>query len=186
MTDTPSQQLFDLWKKQVEEGTQAWSRMVGQASMPGADPAAFWRPAVEQWVQSWAKAFAQAPATPDVMAQWKQFLDQSIEAWSRALGQAMNTESFAQLLGKYLDQWLTAYGPVKKATDQAVEGAWQAVNLPSRAQVIGLARQIVELDERVERIEDGVSAVLRRLDEVARLIGPPGAGARETTAKERG
>lgn len=180
MTDAPSQQLFELWKQQVEEGMQAWSRLMAQAPA-GADPAGFWRPAVEQWVQSWAKAFAQAPASPDLMGQWKQFLDQSIEGWSRALGQAMNTESFAQLLGKYLDQFLSAYGPAKKAGDQAVEGAWQAVNLPSRVQVVGLARQIVELDERVERIEDGLSAVLRRLDEVVRLVG-----SREPAAKERG
>lgn len=165
MTDaSSSQQLFDVWKRQMEEGTQAWARLLGQAPAAPADPMSFWRPMVEQWTQAWARAFAQTPATPDLMGQWKQFVDQSIEAWARALGQAMNTEAFAQMLGRYLDQYLVSYGPAKKAVEQSAEGALQALGLPSRAQLTGLARQVVELDERVERLEDMVGEVLRRLE----------------------
>ena len=32
MADNPSQQLLDMWKRQVEEGTQAWLRMMGQGT----------------------------------------------------------------------------------------------------------------------------------------------------------
>ena len=93
-----TQQLFEMWRRQFEEGAQAWARVMsgGQPPPPAAaDPTAFWKPLVDQWVQAWAGAFARTPMTPDVMPQWKQFLDQSIDAWSRALGQAMNTEAFA-------------------------------------------------------------------------------------------
>jgi hypothetical protein len=156
------QQLFEMWRKQLEEGAAAWSKLVSPtAAPPPMDPMAFWRPMVEQWVQASARAFAQTPMTPDVMTQWKQFLDQSIDAWSRALGQAMNTEAFAQMLGRYLDQWLVTSAPIKKATDQAVDQALQTLNLASRSQLTAVARQIVELEERVERIEDAVNAVLR-------------------------
>jgi polyhydroxyalkanoate synthesis regulator phasin len=165
MTETgSSQQLFDLWRKQLEDGAQAWSKLLSQpapGAAPPTDPMAFWRPIVDQWVQASARAFAQTPMTPDVMAQWKQFLDQSIEAWSRALGEAMNTEAFAQLLGRYLDQWLVASAPVKKATDQAIDQALQTLNLASRTQLTSLAGQIVALEERVERIEEAVNAVLK-------------------------
>lgn len=163
-----SQQLFEMWRKGLEESAQAWSRVLGQAPAAAPDPTAFWRPVVEQWVQAWARMLAQTPMSPEVAGQWKQFLDQSIEAWSRALGQAMNTEAFAQLLGRYLDQWLAASGPVRKAADQSVEAALQILNVPSRSQLASLARQVVDLEDRLERIEDGVQAVLRRLDEVAR------------------
>lgn len=156
------QQLFELWRKQLEEGAAAWGKLLSPASAPPpTDPMAFWRPMVEQWVQASARAFAQTPMTPDIMTQWKQFLDQSIEAWSRALGQAMNTEAFAQTLGRYLDQWLVASGPIKKATDQAIDQTLQTLNLASRSQLTAVARQIVELEERVERIEEAVNAVLR-------------------------
>ena len=84
-----SNQLFDLWKRQLEESTQAWTRLVGQTSAapaPPPDPAAFWQPVLDQGVQTWAKLFAQTPASPELVTQWKQFLDQWIESWSRVLG----------------------------------------------------------------------------------------------------
>ncbi len=169
MADT-SQQFFEVWRKQFEEGAQAWARLVGQSTTPPPDPTAFWRPFVEQWAQGWARMFSQTPMTPDLMTQWKQLLDQSIEAWSRVLGQAMQTEAFAQMLGRYLDQWLAGYGPVKKAADQSIEATLQGLNVASRTQLTALARQIVELDERVERLEDGVNAVLKKVDALGVLL----------------
>src|SRR5262245_38827786 len=98
MSDSGAQ-LFDLWRKQMEEGAAAWTKLLAPPAAPAPpDPLAFWRPLVEQWVQASSRAFAQTPVSPDVLSQWKQFLDQSIDAWSRALGQVMNTETFAQAL----------------------------------------------------------------------------------------
>lgn len=167
MADTSANQLFDLWKRQIEEGTQAWARLVSQQapSAPTPDPWAFWRPVLDQGLQAWAKLFAQTPATPALLTQWKQFLDQWIEAWSKVLGQAMGTAEFARVMGQTLDSFLVAQAPVKKAVDQQIEQALQAFNLPSRSQVTAVAKQIVELEERIERLEDGIGAVLRRLSE---------------------
>ena len=168
MADTSANQLFDLWKRQIEEGTQAWSRLISSQqtpTVPTPDPMGFWRPVLDQGLQTWAKLFAQTPATPDLLTQWKQFLDQWIEAWSKALGQAMGTEQFARMMGQTLDSFLVAQAPVKKALDQQVEQALQAFNLPSRTQLTSVARQIVELEERIERIEDGITAVLKRLSD---------------------
>ena len=167
MVDTSANQLFDLWKKQLEEGTQAWARLVSQQAppTPTPDPWAFWRPVLDQGLQTWAKLFAQMPATPDLLTQWKQFLDQWIEAWSKVLGQTMGTAEFARVMGQTLDSFLVAQAPMKKAMDQQVEQALQALNLPSRSQVTAVAKQIVELEERIERLEDGISAILRRLSD---------------------
>ena len=182
----PTQQFFDMWKKGLEDSTQAWARLLSQSTAAPPDPTAFWRPAVEQWVQTWARMIAASPVSPDIATQWKQFLDQSIEAWSRALGQAMNTDGFAQLLGRYLDQWLVTTAPIKKAADQQIEAALQALNMASRTQLTAVARQIVELEERVERVEDAVGAVSRKLDEVLRAVQKrPAGGAHEVSSKER-
>ena len=161
MSDSGAQ-LFEMWRKQLEEGATAWSKLLfPPAAPPPSDPMAFWRPLVEQWTQASARAFGQTPMTPDVMSQWKQFLDQSIDAWSRALGQAMNSEGFAQMLGRYLDQWLVTTAPMKKAAEQGIDQALQTLNLASRSQLTAVARQIVELEERVERIEEAVNAILK-------------------------
>jgi hypothetical protein len=181
MADNATQQMFDLWKRQIDEGTQAWARLLAQspAAPPPADPTMFWRPILDQGFQTWARLLAQGPMTPDVMTQWKQLVDQSIEAWSRALGQVMGTDAFAQSLGKALDQILVTSAPLKKATDQSIEATLQALNLPSRTQVTGVAKQIVDLEDRIDSLEDALGAIMRRLDEMART---PGEGAR--AAKE--
>jgi hypothetical protein len=140
---------------------------------------------MDQWVQAWARVFAQTPVTPDIAARYKQFLDESIEAWSRALGQAMNTEPFARMLGSYLDQWLVAMGPGKKAVEQSTEQGLQALGLPSRVQVTSVARQIVELEERVEHLEDSVGLVLRRLDLLAKALGVGKPGEPGTPERDR-
>src|SRR5712691_4702997 len=120
MADSGANQLFEVWKKQLEEGTQAWTRLVTQApaAAPPIDPFAFWRPVLDQGLQAWARLFAQSPASPDMLDQW-------IEAWSKVLGQAMSTEQFAKLMGQSLDQMLVSQAPLKKAVDQNVEQALQ-------------------------------------------------------------
>ena len=162
MAETGGQQLFDLWKRQVEEGSQAWLRTLGQGQP--ADPQSFWRPFMDQGMAAWSKLMTQGPPSADLMGQWKQFLDQWIEAWSRVLGQTMNTEGFAQMMGRSLEQMLAAQAPAKKAGEQALDQMLMHLNLASRTQLTGVAKQIVELEERLERVEDGVQAILRRLD----------------------
>jgi K+/H+ antiporter YhaU regulatory subunit KhtT len=125
---------------------------------------AFWRPVLNNGLEQWARLFAQTPVSPDLVSQWKQFLDQWIEAWSRVLGQAMTTDGFAQMMGKSLEGMLAAQAPFKKQGEQAIDQAVTALNLASRTQLTAVAKQIVELEERLERVEDGVQAILKRLD----------------------
>lgn len=165
-----SAQLFELWRRQFDEAAQAFAKLAGQTPPPAADPLAFWRPVLNQGLETWARLFAQTPVSPELAAQWKRFLDQWIDAWSQALAHAMNTEAFAQMLGRSLDQWLVAQGPAKRAMEQSIDGALQTLNLASRSQLTSVARQVVELEERVERVEDGVAAVLRKLDDIVQLL----------------
>jgi hypothetical protein len=169
-TANTTQEIFDLWRRSLEEGTQAWLKTMGAAApphppqeAPPPDFTAFWRPLLTQGMDVWQKAAAQGKVSPEFMQQWKGFMDQWIEVWSQALGQAMATEGFAQALGRYMDQFLAVSGPVKKTMDLYNDGALKTLGLPSRAQVIGVAAQVVGLEERIERLED-------RLDELKALL----------------
>ncbi|MGH7402258.1 MAG: poly(R)-hydroxyalkanoic acid synthase subunit PhaE [Candidatus Rokuibacteriota bacterium] len=167
MAEEPSQQLLDMWKRQVEEGTQAWLRMMGQAPTPtpAMDPQAFWRPFMDQGMAAWSKVMTQGTApSPDLMAQWKQFLDQWIAAWSRVLEQAMGTDNFARLMGKQLEGFLNVSGPVKKAAEQQVDASLAGLGVPSRAQVVALARHVAQVEEKIDGLEDKLDRILRRLD----------------------
>ena len=168
MADNTSQQLLDMWKRQVEEGTQAWLRMMGQGpavATPPMDPQAFWRPFMDQGMAAWSKVMTQGSApSPDLMAQWKQFLDQWIAAWSKVLEQAMGTDTFAKMMGKQLEGFLNVSGPVKKAAEQQIDASLAGLGMPSRAQVVALARHLAQVEEKIDGLEDKLDQALRRLD----------------------
>ena len=165
MADNPSQQLLDMWKRQVEEGTQAWLRMMGQsapAAPPMMDPQAFWRPFMDQGMAAWSKVMTQGSGpSPDLMAQWKQFLDQWIAAWSRVLEQAMGTDTFARLMGKQLEGFLNASGPAKKAAEQQIDASLAGLGIASRAQVVALAQHLAQVEEKLDGLEDKIDRLLR-------------------------
>jgi hypothetical protein len=119
---------------------------------------------MDQGIAAWSKVMTQGQASPDLMAQWKQFLDQWIGAWSRVLEQAMGTEAFAKTLGKQMEGFLNAASPAKKAAEQQIEGSLAGLGLPSRSQVVGLAKQVVLLEEKLEGFEDKLDAILKRLE----------------------
>jgi Poly(R)-hydroxyalkanoic acid synthase subunit (PHA_synth_III_E) len=175
----PVQDAFEIWKKALDEGTQAWVRAMGQPPSPQTPPGApdfsqFWRPILGQGMELWQQAAAQGGVSPEFARQWKAVMDQWIEAWSKALGQVMGTEGFAQALGRHLDQTLAAQAPLRKGMEQYTDQALRTLGLPSRSQIVALASQLVALEERIEGLED-------RLDVIRSLLGPaPGAAAPNT------
>lgn len=159
--------LFAAWRKQVEAGTEAWIRtvqqMAGQGHVPPPpDPAQFWRQFTNLGPTASAPFPGTGPVDPQVLAQWKRFLDDWIAAWSRALEQAMGTEAFAEALGRTLDQFLTVQGKARQAAERSTKAAIDALGLPSRDQVVGLSRQLMDLEDRFEALEDKLDALGNR------------------------
>ncbi len=168
--------VFELWKKQMEDGVQAWAKAVGQHQPP--DPSGLWRPVVDPAMAAWSKLVAQGPMHPEALAQWKQFLDQCIAAWGKALEQAMGTEAFAQALRAYLDHWLAQQAPLTQAAGRSMESALSALEFPSRAQVAGIARRQKDLEDRLEalgdRLDSCFNALMSRLEVVQRAASRAG------------
>ncbi|HEV8306212.1 MAG TPA: hypothetical protein VGW35_00985 [Methylomirabilota bacterium] len=188
-TVNPAQEMFDLWRRSLEEGTQAWVRAMGQMSVPASAPAfdftQLWRPVFDQGMESWQKAAAQGQLSPEFMQQWKSFMDQWIEAWSNALGRAMGTEGFAQALGRYLDQWLSIQAPFKKGLEQYNDTALKTLGLPSRGQVVGVASQLVALEERIEKVEDRLEELTALLRQTLRAVVDHEEAARQRAAQPK-
>jgi len=157
---TSAEQLLEFWKRQMDEGTNAWLEAIGRGE--SADPSRLWRPFVDQSIASWATVMGQGPVSPELMTQWKQFLDQWIAAWGEALERAMRTEAFARVLGQSLDQWVNAQAPMRKATAEVSATALEALGLPSRTDLELLSRLVTDLDDRLERVEDQVQAMAAR------------------------
>jgi hypothetical protein len=186
MADTAAatgQAMFDAWKKQMEESTQAWARAVSGGGH-AADPLQMWRPFMEQASQGWTAMAQQGVPATDIAAQWKALMDQWLNAWDQVLTKAMGTEQFAQALSAHLDQWLAMQAPLRKATKESRDAALEAFGVPSREQVIGIARQIMDLDDRLEDVERGLKALLNKL-EAGTSSGAAAKGAGGVAAKRK-
>ena len=155
MTDGPiNEELLSLWKHSMDQGLEAWLKLVGQPQTP--DMSQFVRPMWGQTMEIWTQILKQGATSPDVLAQWKKFLDDSVEAWSKVLGEAMATEGFAAAMGKFMDQYLNAIGPIRKSLHSSNEEFLRTMNLPSRKQVTDLASQVVSLENRLEALEERI------------------------------
>jgi hypothetical protein len=162
---TPTDDLFAFWRKQIETGTQAWADAVkgmgdrGQAPPAPPDPFTFWRQFVDPSMSAWATLQGAGPIDPGILKQWKRFLDDWLAAWTRALEQAMGTDAFAQSLGKMLDRFLTVQGAAQEAARRTNKATLDALGLPSREQIIAISRQLADVEDRLEAIEDQVEAL---------------------------
>ena len=165
MAETGAQQLADLWKKQLEEGSQVWLRMLGQGRL--TDPQSLWAPLMEQAIGVWSKLMTDAVPSADPLGQWKQFLDQWIAAWSKAFEQAMGTEQFAQLMGKQLETFLAGAGPIKKAAEPQIDALLTGLGLPSRNQVTAIAAHLVQVEDKVDTLESRLDRILKQLEDAA-------------------
>lgn len=160
-----SEELFDLWRRQVQAATEAWAKSVQDMTKSGhvppgpPDPTMFFRPFLDQNVNSWAGWMNATPASPDLLKQWKKFLDDWLAAWTDALEQVMGTEAFAQALGKTLDQFLSVQGQAKQGVDRTTKATIDALGLPSKDQVVGLARHLMDLEDRLEALDEKIDAL---------------------------
>ena len=63
------------------------------------------------------------------------------------------------LFGKTLDQFLNTQQSAKQATTKASKATLESLGLPSRDQIVGLARQLMDLEDRLEGLEDRLEAL---------------------------
>ena len=113
------------------------------------------------------------PVDPEVLALWKRFLDDWLAAWSRTFEQVMGTEAFAEALGKTLDQFLSVQAKTREATERSTRAAIETLGLPSREQVIGLSRQMMDLEDRIEALADKLDALDTRPTSATTTTDPP-------------
>ncbi len=192
MADSSSfDELFSTWRKQVQAGTEAWSDAVqqmghhGQAPPAPPDPMAFWQQFTNAGAPPWAAFQGSGPVNPAVLAEWKKFLDDWLAAWSKALEQAMGTEAFAAALGKTLDQFLTVQGKAKDAAERSNKATLAALGLPTREQVVGLSRQLMDLEDRFEALADKLDALAAAGAGAARARPKKKSGGSRTTSTRR-
>ncbi len=77
----------------------------------------------------------------------------TMDAWSKMMIQLVNTDAYAQATGAMLDAWTTTSAPFRKAQETVMTQVLANLNMPTRADVIGLAERLTNIEMRLDDLD---------------------------------
>src|SRR6476620_4037564 len=89
----------------------------------------------------------------DPFGLWKSSRETMLEAWSKMMIDMVNSDEYARSTGMMLDQYLSLSQPVQDAVQKAMTGTLAYLNMPTRAEVISLAEQQVNIETRLDDLD---------------------------------
>jgi polyhydroxyalkanoic acid synthase PhaR subunit len=176
----------EAWKAFYETVSRMWPQVQagGQGQMMFGKPGSFGMPdPVEAWTHwidaamgNWHKGMdmQELPApwlemmeevralmqreentTVDPITVLQHWYDTSGEKWSKAFGDAIGTERFVEAMSYILE----SYASFARMFRQASEAYFSNLQLPTRSDIARLAGLVVNLEEKVDRIEDSLEPI---------------------------
>lgn len=94
--------------------------------------------------------------TIDPFEIWKKVYDQTESYWSKVLDENLATEDFSKGLGKVLDMNLQ----YKKLVNDSISAYLEQMNIPSKDDLAKLASLIINVETKVEQIEEVVEGAI--------------------------
>ena len=89
----------------------------------------------------------------DPTGMFKGLRDAGMDAWSKMMIQLVNTDTYAQATGATLDALTSTAAPFRKAIETIMGQVLANVNMPTRADVIGLAERLSNIEMRLDDLE---------------------------------
>jgi polyhydroxyalkanoic acid synthase PhaR subunit len=90
---------------------------------------------------------------------WHQIYETNERAWNTVLERTVNNPAFAESTGKMLETFLAA----QKTVRDNMRSYLEQINLPTREDIARLGELIISLEEKVDQLDDRLSAIERTL-----------------------
>jgi len=116
----------------------------------------------------------------DPMGTLRQMRDAYLDVWAKTMVDTVNSEAYAKATGSMLDGYLAVSAPFRETVEKAMLQALQQLSMPSRADFIGLAERLTNVEMRL----DDMDAKLDRIMEGK--ISKPATATRRRTDAPRG
>jgi len=102
----------------------------------------------------------------DPMDAFRDMRDTYLDAWAKAMVETVNTDAYARATGTMLDTYLSASSPFREAVEKAMVHALEQLSMPSRADFVGLAERITNIEMRLDDMD-------AKLDRIEKLVAKP-------------
>jgi hypothetical protein len=123
------------------------------------------------------------------MDAFRDMRDTYLDAWAKTMVDAVNTDAYAKATGTMLDTYLSASSPFRDAVEKAMVRALEQLSMPSRADFVGLAERVTNIEMRLDDMDaklDRIEKLLTKPVTVASSRKPkPGEGSRQSKQKRK-
>lgn len=99
-------------------------------------------------------------AAPDLFKTWKELYDRSEELWGKPMQEMLGTESFVRWMSTTREQNLTQ----QQMSRESLEKHWDSMRLPTKTDFARLAGQMVDLEAKVEALDDRLDDMEGKID----------------------
>ena len=127
------------------------------------DFAQAWQESWQEWTRALMSLAEPTPVgerpPPTPAEAWKRSMDRWLNAWSGFLEETMTQPAFAATSGRTLDRMLDVQKPLRDQTEVTMQRWLEAINMPSRADVVRLARQLNDVNARLDELGDQLEAI---------------------------
>ena len=107
--------------------------------------------------------------TPDVVQLWRDWLTQSERQINTFFSEAMGQDTSARSMAGFME----AYAALQRLLADVMQRYLAFVNLPSRADVVGLGETLRSIEDRLSRIEETLQIAAEAVDAHPRSAPEP-------------
>jgi polyhydroxyalkanoic acid synthase PhaR subunit len=134
----------EFWKSWFDATTEAWKNV---ASMDSSGFATQWLEMVED---ARARLLAGENIPADPFTFFKQWYEATSETWAKVVGDVIGSEKFMENASHFLE----SYSSFTRTFSHASEEYFRSLQLPTRSDIARVAELVVNLEEKVDQIED--------------------------------
>ncbi len=137
----------EAWKQWFEASTDIWEKTAER----GPDPLGL----TTQWLEKMEEARARMaegnfPADPFTFM--KQWYDATSETWATVIGDIIGTEKFMESASQFMESYTSFYSTFRRANEEFFGN----LQLPTRSDIARVAELVIEVEDKVEQIEDAL------------------------------
>jgi hypothetical protein len=89
----------------------------------------------------------------DPMDPWREMRDTYLKSWSKTMIETVNSDGYVKATGAMLDTYLSASSPFRETIEKAMLHALQQLSMPSRADFVGLAERVTNIEMRLDDMD---------------------------------
>ncbi len=138
----------DAWKTWFDATMETWRKAVQQ----GGDPLGLTRQWLTMMDEAQQKLLAGAPLQTDPFTLFKEWYDATSDQWSKVVEETLSSKQFLESTRPFLE----SYASIALAFRRANEEYFKRLQLPTIADVANVAQLVINLEEKIDTIEDAL------------------------------